>query len=350
MNIQKVGVLLAMAAVFSASKAKSETTSPDVMRDVFEKPVISAVSTGNFVYTLRPTAEMKVETLEWEIDSNKQPIQVVKTETQKYPLQVHGENSGFAFNLNKDGKCPDFSSMAYNQNSDTLFLGLNGKTNICYTLDNASTERKLSKKILSEKKLMDASENIASFMDTPLYMISYDNTLLAFIKNTKIGMRSFQINGNLKIQNTVFNNAFKPEFDCQTQDYIYISDGKQTAKINKKNPSSIDMVEQPTKDITSMTAVDDKIIFSSGNIIYGSKLGIQLSNVTEIHAMTTNGKTAFIAVDEDKTLSSYTSTINDNIPAVIVTGVKKVIPQEKGLVGIKKDNTLIFLQNKQYTR
>ena len=54
MNIQKVGVLLAMAAVFSASKAKSETTSPDTMRDGFEKPVISAVSTGDLVYTPRP--------------------------------------------------------------------------------------------------------------------------------------------------------------------------------------------------------------------------------------------------------------------------------------------------------
>ena len=34
MNIQKVGVLLAMSAILSASKAKSETTSPDVRRDV----------------------------------------------------------------------------------------------------------------------------------------------------------------------------------------------------------------------------------------------------------------------------------------------------------------------------
>lgn len=350
MNIQKVGVLLAMAAVFSASKAKSETTSPDTMRDVFQKPVISAVSTGDLVYTLRPDAEIRVPVTNTETNEHGFVKTETIIETQKYPIQVQSEGTGFAFNFNKDGKCPDFSSMAYNENSDTLFLGLNGKTNICYTLDKASTENKLAKKTLSEKNLMDASETSHTFIDTPLYMISYDNKLLTFSKNSKIMMRSFTINGNLKAGETVSSGLFQPKFDCQTSDFIYVSDGTQTIRIDKNNCKTIETVEQPTQNITSMTSVDDKVIFSSGSIIYGSKLGIQLSNVNEIHAMTTDGETAFIAVDKDKTLSSYTSKINDNIPAVIVSGVKKVIPYNKGLVGIKKDNTLVFLHNNQYTR
>ena len=127
MNIQKVGVLLAMAAVFSASKAKSETTSPDTMRDVFEKPVISAVSTGDLVYTLRPDAQMEVETLKWEIGSDGKPVQVKDTETQKYPLQVQSEGTGFAFNFNKDGKYDYIKIITHHRRRSGLVLqrGLN---------------------------------------------------------------------------------------------------------------------------------------------------------------------------------------------------------------------------------
>lgn len=151
MNIQKVGVLLAMAAVFSASKAKSETTSPDTMRDVFEKPVISAVSTGDLVYTLRPDAEMKVPVTNTETNE----YGFVKTETiietQKYPLQVQSEGTGFAFNFNKDGKCPEFSSMTYNAEKDTLYLGLNASTSSVFKITNASQQGLLSKKHSKKK-------------------------------------------------------------------------------------------------------------------------------------------------------------------------------------------------------
>lgn len=349
MNIQKVGVLLAMAAVFSASKAKSETTSPDTMRDVFQKPVISAVSTGDLVYTLRPDAQLEIPTTKLEIVDNK-VVEKETTEVQKYPLQVQSEGTGFAFNFNKDGKCPDFSSMAYNENSDTLFIGLNGNTNICYTLDKASQRDKLSAKKLSEKNLMDSSENKASFMDTPLYMISYDNTLLAFIKNTKIGMRTFQINGDLKIQKTVFLNAFKPEFDCQTENYIYISDGEKTAKINKKNPSSIDIVEQPTSFVSGMTAIKDQVIFTNGNIIYSDFIE-RLSGIENIHSITTDGKTLYVAADTNKSTTVTSSAIStQNIPTKIITGTKKIIPYKKGVVCVKGNNTMLFLSTNELTR
>ena len=354
MNIQKVGVLLAMAAVFSASKAKSETTSPDTMRDVFQKPVISAVSTGDLVYTLRPDAEMKVETLEWEIDSNKQPIQVTKTETQKYPLQVQSEGTGFAFNFNKDGKCPDFSSMAYNAERDELYLGLDTTTNSVFKITNASQQGLLTKKTLKEERLRNANSEDAklSTIISP-YLISFGDWVLAFQNKRDIYTASvYHINGIINGNNNK-ESPIMPKYHTQDNENVYISDGNTTAKINKEKPDTVESIDSiPT---VGLAVVNGNLFHAKGTDIYENgvlkKPSIYNSmihtNTNTINHIASDGNMLFVAVENKLSNPVMSGTVNDTVIRYIQAD--KIIPANNGAWAIRK-NQMHFYSNKQLSR
>lgn len=362
MNIQKVGVLLAMAAVFSASKAKSETTSPDTMRDVFEKPVISAVSTGDLVYTLRPDAQMEVETLKWEIGSDGKPVQVKDTETQKYPIQVQSEGTGFAFNFNKDGKCPDFSSMAYNAERDELYFGLDTETNSVFKITNASQQGLLTQKTLKEERLRNANSDTAKLSDvTSPYLISFGDWVLAFQKDpmsldntpdddnyASVYHINGIVNGNTSIQKTIW-----PKYHTQDKNYVYISNGKTSQKINKEKPDTVESIGSiPT---VGLAVVNGNLFHAKGTDIYENgvlkKPSIYNSmihtNTNTINHIASDGNMLFVAVENKLSNPVMSGTVNDTVIRYIQAD--KIIPANNGAWAIRK-NQMRFYSNSQLSR
>lgn len=352
MNIQKVGVLLAMATVFSASKAKSETTSPDTMRDVFQKPVISAVSTGDLVYTLRPDAEMDVTTM---IPTNIHgtTVQMPVTETQKYPIQVQSEGMGFAFNFNKDGKCPDFSSMAYNAERDELYFGLDTETNSVFKITNASQQGLLTQKTLKEEKVRNANSVDAELSNiTSPYLISFGDWLLAFEKGDDF-MTSYHINGVINFRYD--NVSITPKYHTQDKDYVYISNGSSTGKISKGNPTSIETLSSiTTVGLASAkgnlyhangTELYENGILKTPNIIYNS---MPYDNTNTINHIASDGKLLFIAVENKLSTPIMGGTVGStNIR--YIEKADKIIPANNGAWVIRK-NQMRFYSNSQLSR
>lgn len=354
MNIKKMGALLALATAFTALKAKSETSSPDVMRDVFEKPVISAVAAGDMLYTLRPDAALEEKTSS-KITINGVEYEGVETTTNSYPIQVQGENIGFAFNFGKGSSFPGLSSMAYNAERDELYFGLNASTSSVFKITNASQQGRMTLAAPKEEKLRNENRDDAglSSVISPS-LISFGDWLLAFQEEQdKLFTCAYHINGVINHRSNI-SNSIEPKFHTQDDKNLYISNGSTTGKISKENPTSMEIIDSIST--VGLATLNGNLYHANGTSIYEN--GEQKtptvyntmihSNTNTINHIASDGEMLFVAVENELTTPVMSGFVNGTVIRYIEKA-DKVIPSKNGVHAIR-NNQMRFYSNAQLSR
>lgn len=147
-----------------------------------------------------------------------------------------------------------------------------------------------------------------------------------------------------------------PKYHTQDKDYIYISDGSSTAKINKENPIFIESVS--TKETVGLAVINGTLYHANGTKLFidGSErnlmIGTETINTNTINHISSDGEKLFIAVKNNLSMPVLSGITTDKTGSLVPTRyiqADKIIPANNGAWAIRK-NQMHFYSNTQLSR